>query len=153
MNYLLFLHLDGEINNNILNYLYELEKNNKIILSKSILNQGLPTSLNYLIDKALSDKRIKFIARMDSDDISLPERLSKQVRYLESHPTIDVLGTACEEFGSSFSLEKKSLPSHHDELVKYSVCRCPFIHPTVMFLRMEIVIQHIHFLLKIWLFG
>ncbi|EJD6362316.1 glycosyl transferase 2 family protein, partial [Proteus mirabilis] len=67
--------------------------------------------------------------------ISLPERLSKQVRFLENHPNIDVLGTACKEFGSSFSLEKKFLPSHHDDLVKYSICRCPFIHPTVMFRR------------------
>ncbi|MBQ0654065.1 glycosyltransferase [Proteus mirabilis] len=135
VNYLFFMHLDGKVNSVVMDYLNKLQHSNKIILSQSILNNGLSNSLNYLIDKVLIIPNIKYIARMDSDDISLPERLSKQVRFLENHPNIDVLGTACKEFGSSFSLEKKFLPSHHDDLVKYSICRCPFIHPTVMFRR------------------
>lgn len=135
VNLLLFIHIDGEIDESILVYLNKLASESKIILSQSKINQGLSISLNLLIEKVLFNPKIKFIARMDSDDISLPERLSIQMGYLENHPDIDILGTACEEFGSSFSLQKKSLPSHHDDLVKYSICRCPFIHPTVMFRR------------------
>ncbi len=46
---------------------------------------------------------------------------------------MDVCGTSCHEFGASFSLDEKHLPKGHDQLVEFSITRCPFIHPTVMF--------------------
>jgi glycosyltransferase involved in cell wall biosynthesis len=52
-------------------------------------NKGLVASLNEGIEKA----RGKYIARMDADDISLPERFEKQVEYLEGHPDCILLGT------------------------------------------------------------
>ena len=58
------------------------------------INKGLPTRLNEAID---SSSGIYF-ARMDNDDISFPERLGKQVEYLESHPEIDLLGTRAMAF-------------------------------------------------------
>lgn len=39
---------------------------------------------------------IRYIARMDADDIALPDRLEKQLAFLQSHPDIDVVGTAYE---------------------------------------------------------
>lgn len=78
-------------------------------------------------------KGYKYLARMDSDDISMPDRIAKQVNFLENQKNIDVLGGACEEFGASFALKYKSLPLTHDELKLFSIIRCPFIHPTVMF--------------------
>ncbi len=53
------------------------------------LNQQLPSRLNQAI--ALSNG--KYFARMDGDDVSYPERLQRQVTYLENHPEIDLLGT------------------------------------------------------------
>lgn len=52
-------------------------------------NQGLIASLN----KGCSIAKGKYIARMDADDVSLPMRLEKQVRYMENHPSIGILGT------------------------------------------------------------
>ncbi|EJD6599346.1 glycosyl transferase 2 family protein, partial [Providencia rettgeri] len=85
--------------------------------------------------KILEYSHIEYIARMDSDDISLPLRLKIQRDYLENHPDIDILGTACEEFGTPYALAEKRLPSEHDDLVTFSITRCPFIHPSVMFRR------------------
>lgn len=51
-------------------------------------NRGLAATLNELVDQA----RGEFIARMDSDDISLPERFERQVRYLQAHPDCLVVG-------------------------------------------------------------
>ncbi|GBG13302.1 family 2 glycosyl transferase [Novimethylophilus kurashikiensis] len=51
-------------------------------------NRGLAFRLNQGIDAA----RGKFIARMDADDFSFPQRLEKQLRFLESHPEIDLVG-------------------------------------------------------------
>lgn len=43
----------------------------------------------------------ELIARMDADDISLPNRLEQQVRFMDSNPEVGVLGTAFEAFGRS----------------------------------------------------
>jgi len=53
-------------------------------------NLGLTTSLN----KGLALARGEYIARMDADDISLPERFDKQVAFLDNHPEIALIGTA-----------------------------------------------------------
>ena len=59
-------------------------------------NLGLSNVLNIGLDMA----RGKYIARMDSDDISLPERLQTQVDYLESHPDIDLCSCGMQLFGA-----------------------------------------------------
>jgi glycosyltransferase involved in cell wall biosynthesis len=53
------------------------------------VNRGLAVRLNQGIAMA----RGRYIARMDSDDISYPERLQRQLEYLEANPQIDLLGT------------------------------------------------------------
>ncbi len=58
------------------------------------VNKGLPARLNQAIDLASG----KYFARMDNDDICFPERLQRQVEYLESHPEIDLLGTKALTF-------------------------------------------------------
>jgi glycosyltransferase involved in cell wall biosynthesis len=52
-------------------------------------NQGLTVSLN----KALGLARGKYIARMDADDISLPERFSEQIGFLEAHREVGLVGS------------------------------------------------------------
>ncbi|KFF63533.1 glycosyl transferase [Pectobacterium brasiliense] len=109
---------------------YSLKSN--VIVLDSDMNFGLAKGLNILIDYAI-ESGYDFIARMDSDDISRPSRLEKQVNYFNSHPEVDVLGTSCHEFGASFALNEKHLPTNHVELERFSITRCPFVHPTVMF--------------------
>ena len=59
-------------------------------------NRGLIAVLNQGLDMA----RGEYIARMDSDDISLPERFDKQVKYLDNNPDVGVLGTKIHGFGA-----------------------------------------------------
>lgn len=132
---LILVYIDGEIPQQQFVYLKDLHDKNIIELIISKKNQGLSFALNSLIDKALTYPHIKYIARMDSDDISLPNRLITQLNFLEDNLNIDVLGTACEEFGTPYALSEKKLPSKHDDLVNFSITRCPFIHPSVMFRR------------------
>ena len=63
-------------------------------------NVGLANILNIGIDMA----RGKYIARMDSDDISLPDRLQVQFDYLEQHPDIDLVSVAMQQFGDGSKL-------------------------------------------------
>lgn len=130
----LFLFIDGEINHEVRNYINNIHAMyKKIYITESKYNVGLAVGLNTLIEKIIVNNKYKYIARMDADDISHETRIEKQIQFLEKNNNIDVCGTACSEFGSSFSISKKALPLHHDELVNYSITRCPFIHPTVMF--------------------
>ncbi|WP_159064888.1 glycosyltransferase [Thaumasiovibrio subtropicus] len=128
----LFIWRDGEVPESIDNFLNELEFESDVQVFRESQNRGLASALNALIDKVVETDEFTYIARMDSDDISYSTRLSKQVSFMQENVDVDVLGTGCREFGADFALDKKCLPQSHDELVDFSVARCPFIHPSVM---------------------
>lgn len=68
----------------------------RIIRYRGEKNQGLANVLNMGLNLA----RGKYIARMDSDDISMPTRLKTQVEYLESHPDVDLCSCGMQLFGA-----------------------------------------------------
>ena len=87
---------------------------------------GLPKQLNLGIDRAKG----KYIARMDADDISLPERFEKQVDFLETHPEITVLGTDLLLFPEEKIITHLQYPGFFDLLGGTIVG-----YPTVMWRR------------------
>lgn len=95
-------------------------------------NGGLTKALNEGIKHCTGD----YIARMDSDDLSFPERFKKQVEYMEAHPAIAVLGGSIQEIDNNFTvLATRTYPSDTVQIKKFIVKACPFAHPTVMFRR------------------
>ena len=88
-------------------------------------NQGIATALNNGFDMAQGE----YIARMDSDDISLPNRFAKQVEFLDNHPDISVLGTWAKFFPT-----KKNIIMDHPEFPCYIdfILSCKIVHPSVM---------------------
>jgi glycosyltransferase involved in cell wall biosynthesis len=92
-------------------------------------NLGLAASLN----KALVQAKGKWIARMDADDISLPDRIEMQLDYLKDDPNTDVLGAGAIEVNEQgVVLATVFRPERHDELVAAIYKRNPFIHPTII---------------------
>jgi glycosyltransferase involved in cell wall biosynthesis len=92
-------------------------------------NLGLTKSLNKGIEVAKSE----FIARMDSDDISLPQRFEKQIAFMKTHPECDVLGGGLIEIDESDKEHARRLyPLSCDNIKKYIVKANPLAHPTVM---------------------
>lgn len=75
----------------------------RIVRYRGERNQGLANVLNVGLGMA----RGKYIARMDSDDISLPDRLQRQVDYLENHPDVDLCSCAMELFGAREGLWRR----------------------------------------------
>ena len=59
-------------------------------------NAGYVVRLNEMLHQARGD----LIARMDADDVALPERFARQVEFLRSHPEVDVVGGAHENIDS-----------------------------------------------------
>lgn len=127
-----YLYVDGPITESLQDVIKYFEKYQNFYTFYGEVNKGLAFALNTLIDITLS-KRYTYIARMDTDDISHQNRIEKQFAFLEKQNDIDVLGSYCHEFGSEYALDLKRVPLDHDSLKKYSIIRCPFIHPTVMF--------------------
>lgn len=101
-------------------------------------NQGLSSSLN----KGLKAARGDYIARMDADDVALPERLERQVHYLEEHPSVGVLGSTCrliDAHGASIGMKSRPLD---DIAIRWAaLLRNPFLHPSVM-IRHDVVRHH-----------
>lgn len=133
-NLVLFIFVDGPVSSQIEKYLDKIESP-LVMIFNSKVSLGLAKGLNVLIDKLISLGDFEYIARMDSDDISYKTRIARQVEFLNSNLSIDICGTSCREFGASFALEEKHLPTTHQQLLDFSITRCPFIHPSVMFRR------------------
>lgn len=76
------------------------------------------------------------VARMDSDDVAVYNRLELQMKYLEKNQEIDVIGGNVEEFDDE-SKEKqfKKMPISMRKILKYAKYRNPINHMTVMFRR------------------
>ena len=113
------------------------QKDNRIILIKNNNNIGITRSLN----KGLKVAKSQYIARMDADDVSLPDRLLKQITFMEAHPEIGVLGTWVECIDeNNVMLEKWHMPTS-PALIRWSLIfgNC-VAHPTVM-MRHEIIKQ------------
>jgi glycosyltransferase involved in cell wall biosynthesis len=101
----------------------------RIKIIKNDHNLGLAKSLN----KGIKAAKGEFIARMDGNDFSYPERLEKQVAFMRDNPAIDVLGTGAElidESGNTLSF--RNLPETHDELSANIHKMCPVFHPSVI---------------------
>jgi glycosyltransferase involved in cell wall biosynthesis len=82
-----------------------------------------------------------FIARMDSDDISLPVRCQKELEILNTSSTIAVVGSFLTEFELSPIIPKsiRKVPEKGEELIRFAKLRNPLNHPTVMFRKSSIL--------------
>jgi len=134
----LFLYRDGPVSHHIQEILNNYKSNPEVEVIESDENKGLAFALNRLIN--IVKGNFDYIARMDSDDISRSNRIYEQVNYMEANPNIHVSGSFCEEFGASFALKEKNLPTDHQSIIDFSITRCPLIHPTVIF-RSNVFIQ------------
>lgn len=77
----------------------------RIKLLKNDENMGLTRNLN----KGLALARGNYIARIDGDDVALPNRLERQVNYMESHPNVGLAGTWMQAVGKKTGLLKSTL--------------------------------------------
>lgn len=111
--------------------LLESVHDSRLRLVSNERNIGLIGTLNRGLELAVG----RYVARMDADDISAPERLEKQVQYLEANPDVHVLGSMVNlinEQGKAFGAIS-GYPKNADEIHRYLLRECCLIHPSVMF--------------------
>ena len=101
-------------------------------------NLGLIETLN----KGIALCKGKYIARMDSDDISLPDRLRRQYRFMEKYPNIGVCGTWAKVIGAGNVVEGKIVNQTHPSFVSiHLLFSVPLVHPSC-FIRTAILQKH-----------
>ena len=108
-------------------------KDKRLRIIKHNKSLGLATRLN----EGINLSKGKFVARMDSDDYALPDRIEKQYAFMRYHPEVDI----CSMFSKNFGDSKKvgmSVCITDDYIQSELFLNCILIHPTVMFRRLSI---------------
>lgn len=131
---------DGPVSSELSSLLSEYESAYSEIMNIIRLekNGGLGNTLQLGVKTAKYD----IIARMDSDDICLPNRFEKQLKYMNSHPDIDIVGGQITEFVGDPNniIGQRIVPIENNAIYEYMKNRCAMNHMTVMF-RKESVIR------------
>lgn len=116
-------------------YLASLEDPRVRVVTRE--NGGLAAALN----TGLAHCRAKYVARMDADDLSLPERLERQAAYLDLHPEVGCVGCQTSHFGATRVGGSLKMPATHTEIRRaLEEGRHAIVHASVM-ARTELVRQ------------
>ena len=135
------------LDNSILGLDFEdFEINPRIKILKTDSRMGLSEVLNYGIKQTNS----VYLARMDYDDVSVPERIAKQVEFLEKNRDVGIVGGFVRYIGKEY--DSKSIPNsivtrpaNHYDLLEFMLTKNPLFHPTVMFRRSELIRMKSHY--------
>ena len=101
----------------------------RIVRYRGEKNMGLSNVLNVGLQMA----RGEFIARMDSDDLSTPERLATQVAYLDAHPEVDLCSCGMELFGAKQATWVREM--NVEDVKITALFHSPILHASSMWRR------------------
>ena len=128
---------DGEITKELESVILEYACFMPIKTVKLSCNQGLAAALNEGLKHCSHD----LVARMDTDDVSLPNRFKCQIEFMMLHPDVDVCGSWFEE--KNQALEGKSfvkkLPISHEAITRYARHFSPMCHAACMYKKKAVV--------------
>ena len=121
------LVFDDASNDNTLT-LMEQVKDERFRLVRKEKNTGYTQSLI----KGVHMSAGKYIARMDSDDWSDPDRLRLQVEFLERNPEVGIVGTSAQTFSDKGEGALWTYPESDEDIRTFMLADSPFAHPSVM---------------------
>ena len=100
-------------------------------------NVGLGAALNI----GLQHCEYELVARMDTDDISMPERFEKQIVFMQGNPGITASSAQIEEWdtGLSQKLDQRNLPMEPAEVLRFAKRRSPLSHPVSIFRKSAVL--------------
>lgn len=107
-------------------------QDSRIVLVRKPQRMGFVPALN----EGLRIAKGEYIARMDGDDISYPNRFELQLNYFNAHPEVDILGGAMDIMNEAGVITShRHYPLEGKNLKTYAVYRNPLAHPTIMIKR------------------
>lgn len=128
---------DGVLTEQLDIVLNEYEKRSIVTLVRLPENKGLGNALNV----GLRTAKNNLVARMDADDISIPNRCELQLDAFARNPDLEILGGQIAEFKDTPDtiISTRNVPTEHGEIYKFSKRRSPFNHPSVMYKKSSIL--------------
>jgi glycosyltransferase involved in cell wall biosynthesis len=122
--------------------LFNIKPNIHLIYKKLDENKGIVDALNIGLDLCTNE----LIFRMDSDDIMFPERIQKQITFMEKNPQCMILGTQIQEFkliNEIISYKPINLLKKHQDFISWmQFLEFPFVwfmnHPTLCYRKQAI---------------
>lgn len=113
------------------------KKNLSIVSLRLPVHVGLGAALR----AGLYICRGEYVARMDADDICVPDRFERQMNFLECNREVDVVGSAIAEFEQDCSAPRaiRLLPAAGPALLRFAKSRTPMNHVTVVFRKASVV--------------
>jgi glycosyltransferase involved in cell wall biosynthesis len=130
-----FLIVDDESKDQSVNIIKSfMDERIRLVINERKL--GLSASLN----KGIKLSKGEYIARMDSDDISHPNRLAEQIAFMEKHPDVGICGTWIESIGDIEGASWQP-PVNHRRICVEMLFFCCLAHPTVM-MRKSVLLKH-----------
>ena len=124
---------DGPLSEEMYNLLDRYQKEYPGLIKRIPLreNQGLGLALRAGVPECKNE----LIARMDTDDICREDRFEKQLLMFSNNPSLDICGSNIDEFENTPDkiVAKRTVPTKHDEIVKYQKKRDAFNHMSVMY--------------------
>lgn len=97
--------------------------------------------LGKALETGLLECKNELVARMDSDDISMPNRCEKELKVFAKKPDLSIVGCNIHEFSGNTEnvVATRKVPETHAEIVEFSKRRNPFNHMTVMFKKSDVL--------------
>lgn len=129
---------DGPLNRKLDRVLeqYEEEYGGLIKIVRLKENKGLGIALN----EGLKECSCELVARMDSDDISMPDRMERELELMHRTGADIVSGTILEfQNDTSNIIASRRLPEGHDEIMNFVRRRNPFNHPAVLYKKSKVL--------------
>lgn len=128
----------------------ELTKDLEIVIEKyiskypdlfNIVSINDNVGLGRALDEGIKNCKNELVARMDTDDISLPERCELQIKQFNENPELCIVGTMIDEFYDKPDniISSRIVPTTNSEIYKFMKRRSPFNHPTVMYKKSEVI--------------
>jgi len=135
---------------------------NRVIMYRNGRHRGVASAANL----ALTKVRGELVARMDADDVMHPQRLAKQVRYLQNNPGTVAVGTQCALINHEGKIiGDKTFPTEHEKMYRMIFRSIPLQQPSLMvntkllpkhyqwYQDKEETAEEVDFLLRIFRFG
>ena len=128
---------DGPLTDELYKVVEEYRPYLKLVINEK--NLGLGLALN----EGLKACRNELVARMDTDDISKPDRCEKQLKRFEEKPELAIVGSHIDEFVGDPSnvISQRKVPTSSKAIYEYAKRRSAFNHPAVMYRKSAVLAE------------
>lgn len=135
----IFIAVDGSIGSELRSVIEGYKSANERLFTVHYFpeNRGIALTLR----DSLPMCRNEFVARMDADDYSLPERIEEQAAIFRKFPKITTVGCNVDEFEGDITniISHIILPETPEEARKFARCRSPMRHPAMLYRKSEVI--------------